>query len=252
LGFIDFFIMGFLGTIRAYLDFSSLADMGRGIAQCFGIKLLTNFRPILLIKSPAEFWKRWNVGLSEWIRDNIVFNLSLSWGKVISPILIVFVTFFLMGIWHGTSWNWILFGFVNGIIIALTLYLNSKMPKNLGYFLKIILIILTINLVSINGILQNKSAFKILELYNGQFFSTADWGQLLNFFISWKFQLTGTFLYLLSDSFLDHHQVLAGDSKKFLKYRSIYLALAIGVFLYMSMNLKFSIYAFQLPIYFRF
>lgn len=156
------FFFGLSGTIQAYVDFSSYCDMGRGVARLFGLSLPVNFTPFYYAKNPNDFWQRWNITLGTWIRDYISFPLLLRFGRKISPNVIMLFSFLLVGLWHGLTLNWILFGLFNGLIIVIYNYLNKKMRiPSLGIFAAFCIFIG-------NGIFQRTNSAKIL----GHIFST--------------------------------------------------------------------------------
>ncbi len=109
----DFFIVsiGALAfTIQIFADFSGYTDIARGISKLFGYELLPNFDKPYLAKSPTDFWRRWHMSLSQWIRDYIYIPLGGSRASTMRWIVNLFITFFVVGLWHGASWNYIIWG----------------------------------------------------------------------------------------------------------------------------------------------
>ena len=121
--------------IQLYADFSGAMDVVIGIASLFGITLDENFRRPYLAVSMADFWKRWHITLGEWMMNYVFYPVSLSgamvrfsgWcrkkfgrkqGRVIPIALADLIVFFLVGIWHGASWKYVVYGLLNGGIIA--------------------------------------------------------------------------------------------------------------------------------------
>ncbi len=132
------FVAVFLYAIQIYADFSGGIDMARGVAQALDIDLIQNFRRPYFATSVAEYWRRWHMSLTQWMRDYVFFPLTLSkassrigkWGrkhlkgnlgKQLPSYLPTFVTFFLIGIWHGAGWGFIFYGFYNATIIVLSM-----------------------------------------------------------------------------------------------------------------------------------
>lgn len=122
-------------SVQLYMDFSGGIDIVIGSAQMFGIKMDENFRQPYFSKSIGEFWRRWHITLGAWMKDYIFYPMSLSkgmnkiskWGRKhignfigrTLPICFVnIVIFFVVGIWHGASWKYIVYGLYNGFIIA--------------------------------------------------------------------------------------------------------------------------------------
>ncbi|MDB6138879.1 MAG: D-alanyl-lipoteichoic acid biosynthesis protein DltB [Verrucomicrobiaceae bacterium] len=96
--------------VQIYADFSAYTDMARGSAKMLGFDLRQNFNHPWLAQSPADFWRRWHMSLSSWFRDYVFIPLGgsrCSEGKIARNLMI---TFLLSGLWHGASWNFILWG----------------------------------------------------------------------------------------------------------------------------------------------
>ncbi|MBF0139029.1 MAG: MBOAT family protein [Magnetococcales bacterium] len=116
-----FFVLwvgAFAFTIQVYADFSGYTDIARGTARLLGIELTINFNHPFLAHSPPDFWRRWHISLSQWIRDYLYIPLG---GSLCSPqryFFNIMVTFFLCGLWHGASWNYILWGLYHGLLIT--------------------------------------------------------------------------------------------------------------------------------------
>ncbi len=121
--------------IQLYADFSGAMDVVIGIGNLFGITMDENFRRPYLATSMANFWKRWHITLGEWMMDYVFYPVSLSgwmskfskWakkkfgrkqGRVVPIALADLIVFFLVGIWHGASWKYVMYGLLNGGIIA--------------------------------------------------------------------------------------------------------------------------------------
>ncbi len=106
-------------TFQIYYDFSGYSDMAIGLGQIFGFHFLENFNYPLISKSITEFWRRWHMSLSTWFRDYIYIPLGgnkKGKRKQIQNILIVWLT---TGLWHGASWNFILWGLYFAILLLL-------------------------------------------------------------------------------------------------------------------------------------
>lgn len=117
-------------AFQLYLDFSAYSDIAIGSARTLGFKLSMNFNKPYLSKSFGDFWKRWHISLSSWFRDYLYIPLGGNQhgkNKMIRNILIVFL---LSGLWHGASWNFVIWGGVNGFfIIIFDRWLQLKSEK---------------------------------------------------------------------------------------------------------------------------
>lgn len=112
--------------VQLYADFSGYTDMARGVARMMGFHLPINFKAPYFATTPMDFWSRWHMSLTGWIRDYVFTPLSVQvWRRVPSRRLAPPVTFALVvvlmtlvGLWHGASNNFVLFGMVHGILIG--------------------------------------------------------------------------------------------------------------------------------------
>lgn len=109
-------IMAF--TFQIYFDFSGYSDMARGLGKMFGFDLPENFRHPYISTSVTEFWRRWHISLGSWFREYVYFPLGgnrLGLAKQFRNLLIVW---FLTGLWHGASWNFIAWGLYFGCFVT--------------------------------------------------------------------------------------------------------------------------------------
>ena len=106
-------------AIQIYCDFSGYSDIAIGSAQVMGYRLMENFRRPYYSKSIAEFWKRWHISLSTWFRDYLYIPLGgnrvVKWRWYYN----LFITFMISGIWHGASWNFVIWGALHGIFLVI-------------------------------------------------------------------------------------------------------------------------------------
>lgn len=105
--------------IQIYADFSAYSDIARGVARLMGFELMQNFRHPYCAASPTEFWRRWHISLSTWFRDYVYIPLGgsrCSSGRVVFNLM---ATFLLSGLWHGASWNFILWGGFHGLLLVI-------------------------------------------------------------------------------------------------------------------------------------
>jgi D-alanyl-lipoteichoic acid acyltransferase DltB (MBOAT superfamily) len=110
----------FAFAMQIYADFSAYTDIARGTSRWLGFELTENFNHPYMARSPADFWRRWNISLSTWFRDYVYIPLGGSRGGASVWMRNVLVTFLLSGFWHGASWNYVLWGFYHGVLLVLT------------------------------------------------------------------------------------------------------------------------------------
>ena len=112
-----------LKMMQVYADFSGYTDIAIGSARLLGFRLSPNFNRPFSAQSISEFWTRWHISLTSWLRDYVYFSLPFKHrGKVVSwrVNINLIITFVLVGFWHGAYWNFILFGFLHGSYIILS------------------------------------------------------------------------------------------------------------------------------------
>ena len=123
-------IMGtVLFTIQIYCDFSGYTDMARGTAKLFGIDLMVNFNLPYFSKSPREFWSRWHISLSTWLRDYLYISMGGNREGLGKTLRNLMVTMVLGGLWHGAAWNFVVWGGYHGLLLSLhrvKMYLFGK------------------------------------------------------------------------------------------------------------------------------
>ncbi len=140
-------------AVQIYCDFSGGIDIARGAAQTLGIDLPQNFERPYFSQSVAEYWRRWHITLGAWMREYVFYPVMLSkpvtkisklfrnkgWkylAKIVPSSVTPFVVFFLIGIWHGASWQYVAFGLYNAIIVSTSVALAPVFKKIIA-FLKI-------------------------------------------------------------------------------------------------------------------
>ena len=116
----EFFVLWagvFAFAMQIYADFSAYTDIARGVAKWYGFDLIKNFERPYLATGPADFWRRWNISLSTWFRDYVYIPLGGSrtgkWREAGN----IMITFLVSGLWHGASWNYVLWGGYHGLLL---------------------------------------------------------------------------------------------------------------------------------------
>ena len=110
----------FAFAIQIYADFSAYTDIARGSSRWLGFELTQNFDHPYMARNPADFWRRWNISLSTWFRDYVYIPLGGSRAGEVTWARNVMITFLLSGLWHGASWNYVLWGLYHGLLLVLT------------------------------------------------------------------------------------------------------------------------------------
>tara|TARA_Y100000748_G_C15481170_1_gene482850 strand:+ start:235 stop:1560 length:1326 start_codon:yes stop_codon:yes gene_type:complete len=131
IGLESFSIM--IGTIafgiQLYCDFSGYSDIAIGAAAILGFKIPLNFNKPFFASSPSDFWTKWHISLSTWVRDYLYYPLVFKNRNSNSLVFIsLLISMILMGIWHGASWNFLIWGGIHGLFLACYTILRKKFP----------------------------------------------------------------------------------------------------------------------------
>ena len=114
-------------TIHIYCDFSGYSDIARGLAKLMGFDFLLNFRLPYLATGPSDFWLRWHVSLSTWLRDYLYIPLGGNRGGTLLTYRNMFLVMALGGLWHGAAWPYVLWGSYHGVLLVLErLWLDAR------------------------------------------------------------------------------------------------------------------------------
>lgn len=118
----------FAFCIQIFADFSAYTDIARGSARLLGFELSPNFNHPYLAESPSDFWRRWHISLSAWIRDYVFIPLGGSRGGEARTILNLTIVFLLTGLWHGASWNFVLWGLYYALLTIIYRLADAVVP----------------------------------------------------------------------------------------------------------------------------
>lgn len=105
-------------AIQIYCDFSAYSDIARGTARCMGYDLMLNFNLPYFATNPSDFWRRWHISLSTWLRDYLYISLGGNRVGVSRNYFNLMATMVLGGLWHGASWIFVLWGFYQGALLC--------------------------------------------------------------------------------------------------------------------------------------
>lgn len=143
-------------AFQIYMDFSGYTDMALGSARLFNISLTQNFNSPYLATSVADFWRRWHISFSRWILDYIFKPLQMQWRNLKNwgTAAALVIAFLVSGIWHGTSWGFVIWGGLHGLYLACSIFYKpyqKKLHKALGMektmVLRVIQTVVTFHLV---------------------------------------------------------------------------------------------------------
>jgi len=145
----------FFFIVQIYCDFSGYSDIAIGAAKVMGYNLMINFKRPFFSRNIQEVWQRWHISLTTWFRDYLYFPLGGSRRGV--PILIrnLFIVFVVSGLWHGAGWTFIIWGLLNGMVLAVEQILSPVLRlinKGLGFTKNFVRTVFTVALFVLMGI----------------------------------------------------------------------------------------------------
>jgi len=108
----------YLFAIQIYGDFSGYSDIARGVSRLFGIDLMVNFKQPYLSANITEFWRRWHISLSTWLRDYLYIPLGGNRKGKLNTYRNLMITMLLGGLWHGAAWGFVIWGGLHGLYLA--------------------------------------------------------------------------------------------------------------------------------------
>lgn len=136
----------FLFTLQLYYDFSAYSDMAIGLGLMMGFHFDENFRYPLSAQSLTDFWRRWHISLSGWFRDYLYIPLGGNRHGKLNELRNLFIVWLLTGLWHGASWNYVLWGLYHGIFLVLEKFvyghLLDKLPKFIRHLYTLLIVVL--------------------------------------------------------------------------------------------------------------
>jgi D-alanyl-lipoteichoic acid acyltransferase DltB (MBOAT superfamily) len=141
-------------TFQLYYDFSGYTDIALGSALLLGITLPANFNRPYAALNVADFWRRWHISLSTWLRDYLFFSLPGQRSRW-RPYLNLFITFTLGGLWHGANWTFVVWGALHGTGLAVVRGLQAMRGKRKpqpGVVLRVLYIVVTFHFVALTWI----------------------------------------------------------------------------------------------------
>ena len=117
-------------TLQIYFDFAGYSDMAIGLARMLGFRLKENFNSPYIAQSITEFWRRWHISLTTWIRDYLYMPLGGNRRGDARTYINLWICFLASGLWHGASWNFVLWGAYNGLFLTLDrLFLRNALAR---------------------------------------------------------------------------------------------------------------------------
>ena len=126
---LSYWIQAIAITLQLYFDFSGYSDMAIGLGLMFDFHFLENFNYPLIAKSITDFWRRWHISLSSWFKDYVYIPLGGNRKGIIRQCINILIVWCLTGLWHGASWNFVIWGLYFGVLLIIEKTLLKKVLK---------------------------------------------------------------------------------------------------------------------------
>lgn len=228
-------LMGVLGyTMQIYCDFSGYSDMAIGIALIMGFKLGINFDSPYQSRNLTEFWRRWHISLSSWLRDYVYIPLGGNRKGTARTYLNNFLTMLIGGLWHGAAWKFIFWGAMHGVGLAVhkaSMPILSKIKDN--WFTIFISWLVTFIFVSLLWVFFRAKDFSDSILIINNIFVDFHWNQIPQFFearMVWCIMMIAlTIMHFIPQSFADKVQMLFVKSPWMIKLISFILVVQLVI-----------------------
>jgi len=160
-------------TLQIYFDFSGYSDMALGLARLLGFELKENFNLPYIATSFTDFWRRWHISLSTWIKEYLYIPLGGNQGSKTRVYFNLWICFLLSGLWHGASWTFVLWGAYHGLFLILDKLFWLNKTKKLPYFFRASV---TLILVMFGWVIFRSKDFNQVIIYLQKLISPLDHG----------------------------------------------------------------------------
>ncbi len=191
-------------AIQIYGDFSGYSDIAIGSALILGFTIPRNFNKPYFATSPSDFWRRWHISLSSWLRDYLYIPLGGNRKSESRTYVNLVIVMFLGGLWHGASWNFIVWGLLHGLYLAIHKLVSDKIPflKNNNFFKSkiglLVSVIITQYFVLLAWIPFRVHDFDhMLYSINKFVFFDFEMGNVMDFVLSHKFPIVIMILFII-------------------------------------------------------
>ena len=186
-------LLGLYGySIQIYCDFSGYSDMAIGIALLLGFRFPQNFNAPYKASSVSDFWRRWHISLSSWIRDYVYISLGGNRHGRVRMYLNQMVSMTLCGLWHGASLNFVVWGAMHGLLVCLhKMFSQSVLGHDRHYrphgWKRVVAVVLTFNVVSLMWVFFRNQDFASAQLMLSQMVTRFDWQVAVQAVVAYKY-----------------------------------------------------------------
>ncbi|WP_311549590.1 MBOAT family O-acyltransferase, partial [Prevotella nigrescens] len=190
-------------TFQIFFDFSGYSDMAIGLGRCLGFHFAENFKHPYVCTSITDFWRKWHISLGSFFRDYVYIPMG---GNRHHQVLNILVVWFLTGMWHGASWNFILWGIYFGIIVTLEKYtllkVINKIPKVFLHVYSLVLVVIGWGIFYFTNLTQMQRFFQV---FFGQTDKIVDFAAQTAFFNNFWLWIAGIIFSMPVYDFVNKH-----------------------------------------------
>lgn len=185
---VEYVIATWAFAFQIYGDFSGYTDVARGSAKCMGFEIMQNFKVPYFAVNPSDFWRRWHISLSTWLRDYLYIPLGGSRRGSLMTYRNLMLTMTLGGLWHGAAWNFVLWGIFHGLLLSIHRWINRARGTNEGIHAPLITVMfkafLMFQVTCVGWIFFRSHDLNQIEMILGMIFSVREfptgWTTLLS------------------------------------------------------------------------
>lgn len=210
-------------SLQVYADFSGYTDVAIGVALLMGFRLPVNFNSPYKAQHVGEFWKRWHISLSTWLKDYLYIPLGGNRKGKFRTNLNLMITMLLGGLWHGASWQFVIWGGLNGVGLVVYKYWRKISPfkGNSSWPVRFYAIFLTFNFITFTRIWFRAESMEVANQLMYQIAHAFDFSQIWTIILSYKYvflmMLFGYVTHWLSVDFKEKYQKWFVDSPMYAK-----------------------------------
>ncbi|NQY09473.1 MAG: MBOAT family protein [Flavobacteriales bacterium] len=240
----------FAYTFQIYFDFSGYSDMAIGLGRMMGFRFPENFNSPYIAKSISEFWRRWHITLGDFMRDYLYIPLGGNKVSTTRMYINLGAVFLLSGLWHGASWNFVIWGAYHGIFLILDRLFLIKFYKLIGNYAANLI---TFFIVMIGWVIFRMEDFDEMKIYLVKLFAFDTSLEPLEFISGFKFMFVFSILFSFIVNFKWGEKLEAyffqNDNYNLLEY---FIIISVCVFLFVISVSSITSSGFNPFIYFRF
>nr|WP_255489694.1 MBOAT family O-acyltransferase [Dysgonomonas sp. 25] len=204
-------LMGVYGyALQIYCDFSGYSDIAIGLSLLMGFTIPANFNTPYKSQSITEFWRRWHISLSSWLRDYLYISLGGNRKGNFRTYVNLFLTMLLGGLWHGASWTFVVWGGLHGIMLAVERYIKKWIPlSSEKRFPRLIRVVVTFHLVAFCWIFFRAKDFEtagqVISNIGDLTFNLQEWWAIIQIYRNvFLLMLIGFIMVFLPQKFVDN------------------------------------------------